>query len=234
MRYSDAFGEKASKMFLGTAYFGDGISEADAYAIMDKFREMGGTHIDTARLYADGEAEKVIAAWFKSRKPNGIFLSTKGAFPNADTPDISRLSESDIRYDLGLSLKALEIDCIEFYWLHRDDEKIPAGEIIEIMNKLVREGKIKKFGASNWRYNRIDEANKYAAEHGLKGFEGSQIRFSPAIIAPNGNADRTLVDIDSESFKYYGEKKMPVSKVPVAHPQDPSFITRPDTVSESI
>ena len=211
MKYSDSFGKKSSKILLGTAYFGDTISQEEAFDIMDKYCEMGGCHIDTARLYADGEAEKVIAAWFKSRKPEGIFLSTKGAFPNADTPDISRLSESDIRYDLELSLKALEIDCIEFYWLHRDDEKIPAGEIIEIMNKLVNEGKIKKFGASNWRYNRIDEANKYAKEHGLKGFEGSQIRFSPAIIAPNGNADRTLVDIDSESFKYYGEKKMPVA-----------------------
>ena len=211
MKYSDSFGKKSSKILLGTAYFGDTISQEEAFDIMDKYCEMGGCHIDTARLYADGEAEKVIAAWFKSRKPEGIFLSTKGAFPNADTPDISRLYDSDIRYDLELSLKALEIDCIEFYWLHRDDEKIPAGEIIEIMNKLVNEGKIKKFGASNWRYNRIDEANKYAKEHGLKGFEGSQIRFSPAIIAPNGNADRTLVDIDSESFKYYGEKKMPVA-----------------------
>ncbi len=211
MKYSYSFGKKSSKILLGTAYFGDTISQEEAFDIMDKYCEMGGCHIDTARLYADGEAEKVIAAWFKSRKPEGIFLSTKGAFPNSDTPDISRLSESDIRYDLELSLKALEIDCVEFYWLHRDDEKIPAGEIIEIMNKLVREGKIKKFGASNWRYNRIDEANKYAKEHGLKGFEGSQIRFSPAIIAPNGNADRTLVDIDSDSFKYYGEKKMPVA-----------------------
>ncbi len=211
MKYSESFGEKSSKILLGTAYFGDTISQEEAFDIMDKYCELGGCHIDTARLYAGGEAEKVIAAWLKSRKPEGIFLSTKGAFPNAETPNVSRLSEADIRYDLELSLKALEIDCVEFYWLHRDDEKIPAGEIIETMNKLVKEGKIKKFGASNWRYTRVEEANKYAAEHGLKGFEGSQIRFSPAIIAPNGNADRTLVDIDSESFKYYSERQMPIA-----------------------
>ena len=66
MRYSDAFGEKASKMFLGTAYFGDGISQEDAFAIMDKFRENGGTHIDTARLYAKGKAEEIVGKWLKA------------------------------------------------------------------------------------------------------------------------------------------------------------------------
>ena len=211
MKYSNGFGKRSSKILLGTSYFGDTISKDEAFDIMDKYREMGGCHIDTARMYAGGESEKVIAAWIKSRKPESIFLSTKGAFPDANMPTVSRLSEADIRYDLELSLRSLELDCIDFYWLHRDDEKIPAGEIIETMNKLVKEGKINKFGASNWKYYRIDEADKYAAAHGLNGFEGSQIRFSPAVIAPNGNADRTLVDMDIESFRYYAEKQIPVA-----------------------
>lgn len=211
MRYSDSFGQRSSKILLGTAYFGDTISEAEAFDIMDKYVSLGGCHIDTARLYADGEAEKVIGRWLKSRRPEGIFLSTKGAFPAKDTPDVSRLSEADIRSDVEASLAALGIDCIDFYWLHRDDESIPAGRIIETMNKLVKEGKIKKFGASNWTHQRINEANTYAASHDLSGFAASQIRFSPAIIAPNGNADRTLVDMTAEAFCYYGEKSMPVA-----------------------
>ena len=81
MRYSNSFGKKSSKILLGTAYFGDTISEETSFMIMDKFYELGGRHIDTARLYADGESEKVISRWLKSRKPEEVFVSTKGAFP---------------------------------------------------------------------------------------------------------------------------------------------------------
>jgi len=211
MKYSNAFSKNSSKILLGTAYFGDTISKSESFDIMDQYVALGGNHIDTARLYADGEAEKVIAEWFKSRKPQNVFVSTKGAFPRKETPTVSRLSEAEIRSDLELSLKALSTECVNFYWLHRDDEKIPAGEIIETMNKFVKEGKILHFGASNWHYGRVKEANDYAAAHSLKGFEATQIRFSPAVIAPEGTADRTLVDMDGESFDYYGEINMPVA-----------------------
>lgn len=211
MRYSDSFGKKSSKILLGTAYFGDTISPEESFKIMDTYVENGGCHIDTARLYADGMAEKVIGDWFKSRRPEGIYLSTKGAFPDKAAPTVSRLSEADIRHDLELSLKALDFECVEFYWLHRDDESIPAGEIIETMNKFVKEGKIRHFGASNWKANRVAEGIAYAKEHGLQGFEGSQIRFSPAIVSPYGNADRTLVDMDRDSFNYYKTAGIPVA-----------------------
>ena len=211
MRYSEGFGINSSKILLGTAYFGETISEEESFAIMDTYVEHGGNHIDTARLYAAGEAERVIGRWFRSRNPKGIHLSTKGGFPNVATPHIARLSEQEIRFDLEESLKALERDHIDFYWLHRDDEARDFREIIEYMNRFVKEGKIKRFGASNWRLNRVNEANQYAASHGLQGFEAVQVRFSPAVIAPNGNADRTLVDMDKPSFDYYGEQKMPVA-----------------------
>ena len=211
MKYSNGFGVNGSKILLGTAYFGDTISFEDSFKIMDTYVEMGGTHIDTARLYADGESEKVIAKWFESRQPQGVHISTKGAFPNPNAPDVPRLSEADVRYDLELSLKALNTERIEFYWLHRDDESRPVSEIVDYMNKFVTEGKIARFGASNWRHGRIDEANRYAAANGLCGFEASQIRFSPAIVSPYGNADRKLVDMNPDSFSYYAEKKMPVA-----------------------
>ncbi|MBE7012402.1 MAG: aldo/keto reductase [Ruminococcaceae bacterium] len=211
MRYSDGFGKRSSKILLGTAYFGDSISKEDAFAIMDKYFEMGGCHIDTARMYAEGRAETVIGEWLKDRKPEEIFISTKGGFPNADKPNVSRLSDADIRYDIENSLLALQLDCVDFYWLHRDDEKLPVCQIIDTLNNLVKEGKIKKFGASNWSAWRIEEANRYARENELYGFSASQIRFSPAIIAPSGNADRTLVDMDKESFSYYAKNNMPVA-----------------------
>ena len=209
MIYANAFGKSSSKVLLGTTYFGDGISQNDAFAIMDKFAELGGNHIDTARTYADGESEKLIGLWLKSRNPKDMIVSSKGGFP--DVTGASRLSEKEIRFDLDKSLLALGTDKIDFYWLHRDDKNIPSGQIVEMMNVLVREGKIVKFGASNWESGRIDEANQYAQSHGLIGFEASQIRFSPAVIAPGGNDDPTLVDMNENEMKFYRMKNMPVA-----------------------
>ena len=211
MKYSNGFGINGSKILLGTAYFGDTISQEESFKILDTYVALGGTHIDTARLYADGESEKVIAKWIASRKPQGVHISTKGAFPSHTAPDVPRLSEADVRYDLELSLRALDTERIEFYWLHRDDESRDVSEIVDYMNSFVKEGKIARFGASNWKHSRIEAANRYAAENGLCGFEASQIRFSPAIVSPNGNADRKLVDMTAESFEYYAKKKMPVA-----------------------
>jgi len=208
MRYSDVFGFKSSRILLGTGYFGDGISEEDAFAMMDKFCEMGGTHIDTARLYADGRSEEIVGRWFADRKPEGVFASTKGAYYDMDAGERPRLEESDIRADIEMSLTALGFDVIDFYWLHRDDENTPAGQIIETMNAMLNEGKIKKFGASNWTSERIAEADAYADEHGLEGFSASQIRFNPAYCLGERGG---LVGMDEKEFEFYKKNNMPVA-----------------------
>lgn len=207
MKYSDIYEKKSSRILLGTAYFGDGITEEEAFDIMDKFREMGGTHIDTARLYADGVSEEIVGKWVKSRKATEMQISTKGGYPHNDTPDKVRIIEPEIRSDLEKSLKALGIETADFYWLHRDDESIPVGEVIEMMNTLQNEGKFKAFGASNWTTARIDEAQKYANEHNLSGFTASQIRFNPAY---NVTERSGLVGMDETEFAYYEKNNMPV------------------------
>ncbi len=209
MKYSDSFKKKSSKILLGTAYFGDSISESDAFEIMDTFVSFGGNHIDTARLYANGEAEKIVGKWLKSRNMEDIFVSTKGGYPNSDTPDAIRISEEEIRFDLENSLKALDLECVDFYWLHRDDENRSVEEIIDYLNDLVKEGKIKRFGASNWRVERIIKANEYAKNKGKIGFSASQIRFSPAHLVEGGDA-RSLVTMDSNSFDTYKTLDIPV------------------------
>ncbi len=211
MKYSDSFGKefgkKSSKILLGTAYFGDTISEAEAFAMMDAYYQLGGRHIDAARLYADGESEKVIGKWLAERKPADIFVSTKGGYYDMDAGEAPRVNEEEVRSDLEKSLGALGLSHIEFYWLHRDDENTPVSEIIEFMNRLVNEGKIKKFGASNWYSVRIQMANQYAKEKGLMGFSASQIRFNPAYCI----GERTgLVGMDANEFSFYKQNNMPV------------------------
>lgn len=207
MRYSDCFGKKSSRILLGTAYFGDGISEQDAFLMMDKFRELGGTHIDTARLYANGISEEIVGSWMLSRGAHEMLVSSKGGYYDMDMGEKPRITEADIRFDLDCSLNALKSDTIDFYWLHRDDENKGVDEIIYFMNALVKEGKIKKFGASNWTSKRIFEANKYAKEKGLMGFSASQIRFNPAYCI----GERTgLIGMDFDEFEFYKKNNMPV------------------------
>lgn len=207
MKYSNAFGQKASKMFLGTAYFGDGISQEDAFSIMDKFRELGGTHIDTARLYANGKSEEIVSKWISDRKATQMHVFTKGGYYEPDADEISRVNEKEIVADLEKSLKALNTDSIEFYWLHRDDRAIEPGVIAELMNRLVKEGKIRKFGASNWQSDRIKAVNEYAQKHSLMGFSASQIRFNPAYCLGERGG---LVGMDNGEFSFYKEANMPV------------------------
>lgn len=207
MRYSDAFGEKASKMFLGTAYFGDGISEEDAFSIMDKFREKGGTHIDTARLYANGKSEEIVGKWLRDRNASEMHVFTKGGYYEPDRGELSRVTQEDIVSDLEKSLKTLQRDSIEFYWLHRDDRVIEPGAVVELMNYLIKKGKIKKFGASNWQSDRIKAVNEYAQKHSLMGFSASQIRFNPAYCLGERGG---LVGMDKDEFNFYKGAGMPV------------------------
>ncbi len=207
MRYSYSFREKASKMFLGTAYFGDGISETDSFLIMDKFREMGGTHIDTARLYAKGLSEEIVGKWLRERNATEVHVFTKGGYYDPDAGEAPRINENDIRSDLFESLKALGTEKIEFYWLHRDDEEVPVKVIAEIMDKLVKEGKIGKFGVSNWTSRRIKEFNDYAEKSGLAKISASQIRFNPAYCLGERGG---LVGMDKDEYSFYKNAGMPL------------------------
>lgn len=207
MRYSNCFGKKSSRIILGTAYFGDGISKQDAFLMMDKFYEMGGTHIDTARYYADGKSEEVVGEWLLSKNADDIIVSTKGGYYEGDLGQNPRINEADISSDLEKSLNALKRNSIDFYWLHKDDPNTPVEVIIDFMNKFISKGKIKKFGASNWTSQRIAKANEYASQNGLVGFAASQIRFNPAYCLGERGG---LVGMDNSEFEFYKKSNIPV------------------------
>jgi len=207
MRYSSALGKKSSRAVLGTTYFGDGISREEAFILMDTFYALGGTHLDTARSYADGRAEIIVGEWLKSRGHKDVFVGTKGGFPSAAEPLRMRLSEEEIRGDLEESLRALGVDCLDFYWLHRDDEALPTEPLIRLLNDFVKEGKILRFGASNWSAARMREASELARKNGLQGFSAGQIRFSPARIREEAFG---LVGINPREYAYYRSKELPL------------------------
>ncbi len=204
-----------SSLCLGADYFGSTISNENSFNMLDAFYESGGNFVDSALIYADwlpGEksiSEKTLALWIKSRKlRNKIILSTKGAHPFWTSMDVPRLSPAEIISDLNKSLKNLQTDYIDIYWLHRDDPTRPVGEIIETLNDQVAEGKIRYFGCSNWKAHRIIEALAYSQLHGIDCFVANQMMWSLA--EPNTDLieDKTLVPMDSEGIKLHNDTQM--------------------------
>ena len=158
-----------------------------AAALLDRFLEAGGNCIDTAHIYGFGDSEKTLGRWIqKSGRRSELVLITKGCHPAVNREDIfgspwvARLTREALRTDLSESLERLQTDAVDLYLLHRDDESTEVGPIIEELNQQQVQGRIRAFGASNWRVERIAEANQYAAEHGLSGFVISSPNFSLA------------------------------------------------------
>ena len=193
-----------SVLCLGTAEFGANISRADAYRLLDAYTATGGNFIDTAKVYADwrpGErsiGEKTIGAWLRQRHGRDrLIIATKGAHPDLARMNVPRLAPRDISADIEASLRNLGVDALDLWYLHRDDETRPVGEIIETLNVQVAAGRVRHFGCSNWRTERIAEAQAYAQTHGLQGFSANQMLWSLAAANPKALGDPTLVAMDA-------------------------------------
>ncbi|MFO7534486.1 MAG: aldo/keto reductase [Kiritimatiellia bacterium] len=136
-----------------------------------------------------------------------VIVSTKGAHYDMATK-ASRVTRADIEFDLGESLKNLQTDLIDLYWLHRDDATRPVGEILQTLADQVRAGKIRYFGCSNWTLDRIREAQAFALQHALPGFVGNQMRWSLAVPGPKAGGDPTMVAMDKGLRRFHGESRL--------------------------
>ena len=194
---------EVSSLCLGAGPIGSAVDQGESYRLLDAFLDHGGNFVDSALVYANwlpiekSISEKTIGRWMKLRGNRGrVVVGTKGAHPDLAAMHVSRLSPGEIVGDLEASLRHLQTDRIDLYWLHRDDPHRPAGEIVETLNGQVIAGKVRWFGCSNWRAPRIREAQAYAAGHGLRGFVADQMMWSAAVVDPQAIADRTIVVMD--------------------------------------
>ena len=209
--------EPSSRIVLGGDSFGVSVSGRDSFALLDRYLDRGGNHIDTAHLYGIGSpggeqiSETVIGKWMKERQNRRrILLSTKGGHPPLSDMHKTRVTKKEVERDLKESLTALQTDYIDLYWLHRDDPDTPAGEILEWMNGFVKEGLIRAVGASNWTGARLAEADAAASGHGGQSFAASQILFSAAPVNGEKMPDDTLVWMNGREAEYYRTVGMPL------------------------
>jgi aryl-alcohol dehydrogenase-like predicted oxidoreductase len=170
-----------SQLCYGTNMLGTAVDQDRANAILDKFVELGGNFLDSARMYGDwvpgpaGASERAIGAWLKTRSRDGIVVATKGAAMDMRAGDWrNRVTPEDIEKDLGESLEHLGIATIDLYWLHADNPEAPVEPLIDALLQHQAAGRIRYFGASNWAADRVRAANAYAKSIGKQGFVAVQ------------------------------------------------------------
>ena len=212
---------QVSRFCFGAGALGTAVRNDAADRLLASFMEAGGSFFDTAHCYAFwepnglGASERELAA---SLRRIGAWeravIATKGGHPDGG-PDYRRpadfLAEEVLHADIEDSLDRLQTDCIDLFYLHRDDGRTPAGEIIERLNREVRSGRVRWLGASNWSTARMAEANAYAAEKGLRGFVVSQVQWS--LVPPEWTAteDPTVRTVTGEEVDWHSETGIPIA-----------------------
>ncbi|MGW0805326.1 aldo/keto reductase [Nonomuraea sp. NPDC002799] len=158
-----------SPISLGTNVFGWTADKETSFAVLDAYVEGGGNFLDTADVYpywATGEStsESIIGEWMAERRNrDSIVLATKVGMLEG----LKGLAPATIRTAVEDSLRRLRTDYIDLYWAHADDHDTPLVESLGAFDALVREGKVRYVGASNYAAPRLSEALKISDEEGL-------------------------------------------------------------------
>jgi aryl-alcohol dehydrogenase-like predicted oxidoreductase len=162
------------------AFFGQGESREQAFAIMDAAVELGITTFDTADAYGGGRSETYIGEWLRTKPPGTrerIQLSTKTFNPMAEGADHG-LGPERIRRQLESSLARLGVDHLDMYLTHEQDPDTPIEDTLGALDELVRDGKVGAIGASNVDAQGLSRALETSARRGLTRFEWVQNSYS--------------------------------------------------------
>ena len=149
-------GVKVSRLCLGAMMFGGQTDEATARRIIDKARDAGINFIDTADGYNAGESEAVVGRAIKAGRDHWV-LATKLGNPAGKAPNQGGLSRKWVMQAADASLKRLGADFIDVYYLHKEDHDTPLAETVHALGDLIRQGKLRYFGVSNYRAWRLAE-----------------------------------------------------------------------------
>ena len=162
---------------LGTNNFGGRIDYAQSKAVLDEAIEQGITLVDTADIYSQGGSEEFIGRALEGRE-DAVFVATKFGKPMHENPSESRGSPEYVRWAVEGSLRRLRRDSIDVYQMHEPDPSTPVEETLGVLDDLVREGKVRFVGSSNFSPEQVGEADRLARERGLTRFVAAQNDYS--------------------------------------------------------
>jgi aryl-alcohol dehydrogenase-like predicted oxidoreductase len=162
-------GAVVSTLALGTMTFGTETDEVGAHAQLDEYLDAGGNLIDTADVYSAGVSEQIIGRWLASRTGarDEIVLATKGRFAMGRGPNDLGLSRRHLGAALDASLRRLGVDEIDLYQLHAFDPLTPLEETLRFLDDVVRAGKVRYVGLSNFTGWQLQKAVDIAEFRGL-------------------------------------------------------------------
>src|SRR5580693_2074421 len=175
-------GLRVSEAALGTMTFGDdwgwGTAKDEARKVYDAFREAGGNFIDTANIYTNGTSESFLGEFMEGHRQS-VVLATKysNAVPGTD-PNAAGNQRKNMMQSVEASLKRLQTDYIDLYWVHLWDQITPVEEVMRGLDDLVRQGKALYVGISDAPAWWIAQANTVAELRGWTQFTGLQIEYS--------------------------------------------------------
>jgi aryl-alcohol dehydrogenase-like predicted oxidoreductase len=175
-------GLRVSEFALGTMTFGDdwgwGAAKDEARKVYNAFREAGGNFIDTANIYTNGTSESFLGEFVKGHRESMV-LATK--YTNAATgtdPNAAGNHRKNMMQSVEASLKRLQTDYVDLYWVHIWDQITPVEEVMRGLDDLVRQGKVLYVGISDAPAWWIAQANTFAELRGWSQFIGLQIEYS--------------------------------------------------------
>jgi len=177
-------GLEVSALVLGGNVFGWTADEATSFKLLDAFVAAGGNCIDTADTYSrwapghqGGESETVIGKWMKQRgNRDKVLIATKAGMEMS--PDKKGLKKTYLLRAVEDSLKRLQTNCIDLFQSHRDDPETPVEETLEAYAQLVKQGKIRVIGASNFGADRLAESLKASRQRGWPAYQSLQPHYN--------------------------------------------------------
>lgn len=173
-------GLKVAPLAFGGNVFGWTADEQTSFTLLDAFVDAGFNLIDTADVYSHwaegncgGESETIIGKWLqRSGRRDRVVIATKVGKEMG--PDQKGLSESYILRAVENSLQRLQTDYIDLYQSHDDDKKVPLEETLKAYDRLIKDGKVRAIGASNYDARRLEQALQISTQHGLPRYESLQ------------------------------------------------------------
>lgn len=175
---------EVSPLSFGGNVFGWTIDENSSFEILDSFIAAGGNFIDTADVYSKwvpgnqgGESEEILGKWLKQRgNRDQVVIATKVG--NDMGVRGKGLSRKHIKQAVEDSLQRLQTDYIDLYQSHIDDENTPLEETLETYAELIRQGKVRAIGASNYSAERLAQALEISRQYGYPRYESLQPRYN--------------------------------------------------------
>ncbi|NML66130.1 aldo/keto reductase [Hymenobacter sp. RP-2-7] len=170
---------------LGGNVFGWTADEQTSFAVLDAFVAGGGNVIDTADVYSawvpghagGGQSETVLGKWLQQRgRRDDVLIFTKVGMDLGEGK--KGLSKAYIKQAVEASLRRLQTDYIDLYQSHKDDESLPVTEPLEAYAELLKEGKIRAIGASNFKPERLQAALDAGGQDGLPRYESLQPEYN--------------------------------------------------------